>query len=232
MVENRKRARLDVEVRAVDVEFALVLAVGDEGERAQVSDRRLDALFFKRVELFRLGLELIGRDNGEPGLIEHRHPLGDEHCFGLDGGGLVESGFDAAAVGVAENDDVLYAQVQNRELDAGADAVELAADFIRRNEIGDVTSDEEFAGHGVENRLRVDTAVAAGDHHDFGALPVGGEFFVLVGVGHEDAVLEAAVAVRERLGEGGHFADISLDGRHGDGGATTCGQQDRVFYCV
>jgi len=102
--------------------------------------------FSSASELFRLGLELIGRDNGEPGLIEHRHPLGDEHCFVWIGGGTGRERFDAAAVGVAEKTMCFTRKFKTANSMPALTPWKLAADFIRRNEIGDVTSDEEFAG--------------------------------------------------------------------------------------
>ena len=105
---------------------------------------------------------------------------------------------------MTHHDHVPDAQVQHRKLDGGADAVELAARLVGRHEVRHVAHHEQLARHGGEDGLRIDAAVAAGDDHHLRILPVLGKLLILVGVGDEMAVLEAAEAVDEDFGEAGH----------------------------
>ena len=84
--------------------------------------------------------------------------------------------------------------------------MELAARLERRNEVGHVAHDEQLARHGIEDGFRIDAAVAARDQHDVGVLAVGRQFLVVIGVGREDAMLEAAVAVGKSVWEKSHGA--------------------------
>ena len=54
-------------------------------------------------------------------------------------------------------------ELGDRELKGGRDAVPAAAGFERRNEVGDVTHDENLAGICVEDRGRIRATVAARD---------------------------------------------------------------------
>ena len=153
------------------------------------------------------------RQHPKPRIVEHRHPARDELRFGLDGGALVEGGFDAAAAGVAHDDEMLDAQVEHGELDRRADAVELAARLVGRHQVGDVADDEQLARHGAEDRFGVDAAVAARDDHRLGRLPVGGQLLVLLGLGQEVPVVEAAEAVGEFFGKAAHGGVQCLSSR-------------------
>ena len=99
---------------------------------------------------------------------------------------------------------MLDAQVEHGELDRRADAVELAARLVGRHQVGDVADDEQLARHGAEDRFRVDAAVAAGDDHRFGRLPVGGQLLVFLRLGQEVPVMKAAEAIGEFFGEAAH----------------------------
>ena len=151
----------DVEVGAVQRQPALVLRIDDERERAQVADGGLDAFLLQRRQPLVLRRHLMRGEHLQAGVVEHRHPARDELRLGLNGGALVEGGFDAAAARVAHDDKVLDAQVEHGELDGRADAVELAAGLVGRHQIGDVAHDEQLARHGAEDRFRVDAAVAS-----------------------------------------------------------------------
>ena len=124
--------------------------------------------------------------------------------FRFDRRALVKGGLDPAATGMTHDDKTLDPQIHNRELDARADAVIFAARFKRRHEVGDIARHEQFARHRIENRFRIDTAIAARNNHDLGVLAVGGQLFILVGIGNKDAMLEAPVAVRQGFGEKRH----------------------------
>jgi hypothetical protein len=124
----------------------------------------------------------------------------------LNGGALVEGSCDATATGMAHDDEMLDAQVEDGKLDGRADAVELAARLIRRHQVGDVAHDEQFPRHGAEDRFWIDAAVAARDDHGLGCLPVGGKLLVFLGLREKMAVVEAAEAVGKFFGEAAHDA--------------------------
>jgi hypothetical protein len=115
---------------------------------------------------------------------------------------------------MSHNHEVAHAQVEHAELDSGANAVEVAAGLVGRNQVGDVADDEQLSRHGAENRLRVDAAVRAGDHHDLRILTEGRQLFVVVGVRDEVTVTEAAVANGEVVWEAAH----GLSHKSGGGG--------------
>ncbi len=73
---------------------------------------------------------------------------------------------DAAASGVAENDDMLNLEIAHRELDGGARAVQPGVGCMGRHEVRNVPHDEQFTGLGVGQKSGVDPAVGAGDHED------------------------------------------------------------------
>ncbi len=83
----------------------------------------------------------------------------------------LEQRFDAAAHGMAEDDDRPHLERPYREFDRGTDAVRLVVRPVRRHQIGDVADDEQFAGGGIEDHLGVGAAVRAGDHQGTGLLP-------------------------------------------------------------
>ena len=114
---------------------------------------------------------------------------------------------DAPAARMAHDDNVLHTQIQGRELKRCRNAVKLAARFIWRNQICNVSGDEQLTWHCIENCFGIDAAVATGNDHDLRALPVSGEFFVLISVGHENSVLKASITIRKCLGKERHAID-------------------------
>ena len=174
--------------------------------------------FSSACQLLVLRPGLMRGEHLQARVVEHRHPARDELRLGLNGGALVEGGFDAAAARVAHDDQVLDAQIEHGELDGRADAVELAAGLVGRHQVGDVAHDEQLARHGAEDRFRIDAAVAARDDHRLGVLPVGSQLLVLLGLRQEVPVMEAAEAVGKFFGEAAHgvfHAPV-------DGGARRC----------
>ena len=95
---------------------------------------------------------------------------------GDNGCDLVDKGADAAALRVAEHDDVFDAQHLHRIFQRRGDAVCVAVRLIDRHQIGDVAHHEQFAGAGVEDHLRRDAGIAAADHHHRGRLAALGQF--------------------------------------------------------
>jgi hypothetical protein len=83
---------------------------------------------------------------------------------------IIEGRGHAAALGVAQHEDGLNLEMDNGELDGGADAVKTRRFLERRRQIGDVAHDEELAWAGVENGGGIDAAVGAGDHQRSGRL--------------------------------------------------------------
>ena len=184
------------------------------GNVRRLRDGGLDAFLLQRLQLLAVRRDLMRGEHLQTRVVEHRHPARDELRLGLNGGALVEGGFDAAAAGMAHDDEVLDAQVEHGELDGRADAVELAARLVGRHQVGDVADDEQLARHGAEDRFRIDAAVAAGDDHRLGALPVGGQLLVFLGLRQEVPVMEAAEAVGEFFGEAAHGCAQCPSRRH------------------
>ena len=110
-------------------------------------------------------------------LDEHRHPLADEVARRqrLD---LVDEGADAAALRVAEHDDVFHPQHLDRIFQRRRDAVRAAVGLIDRHQIGDVAHHEQFAGAGIEDHLRRHPGIAAADHHHLRRLAALGQFAI------------------------------------------------------
>ena len=140
---------------------------------------------------------------------------------------------------MTHHDQVLDTQVQHRELDGGTDAVELAAGLVGRNQVRNVARNEQLAWHGAEDRLRVDAAVGAGDDHGVGRLPVGREFLVLLDIGKEVALFEAAEAVGEIFRKAAHCMPhpiLSLAGPLGrwlrGGELEFCRTRQRVLFPI
>src|SRR5690606_3830208 len=100
--------------------------------------------------------------------------------------------------------DMLDAQIKCRELKRGADAVVAACRLEWRYKISNVAHDEELARHGTKNRFRIDPAVAAAHNHNFRVLSVGGEHLVVIEMGGEMPIFEAAKPIRQMLGKHRH----------------------------
>ena len=133
-------------------------------------------------------------------LDEHRHPLADE-VAGRQRLDLVDEGADAAALRVAEHDDVFYAQNLNRVFQRRRHAVRAAVRLIDRHQIGDVAHHEQFAGAGIEDHLRRHPGIAAADHHHFGRLAALGQFAVARLFGRQPLRGEGPVALEQMLRE-------------------------------
>jgi hypothetical protein len=84
-----------------------------------------------------------------------------------------------------------------------------ASGLVGRHEVGDVADHEQLARHGREDRFGIDAAVAAGNDHDFGILPIGGKLLVVVGVGNEVAVLKTAKTIGQNFGKARHPGILS-----------------------
>ncbi len=80
---------------------------------------------------------------------------------------------DSAAMTVTQNHDVFDLQIQNRELDRRAHAVIHPAGLKRRNEVRDVTHDEEISWARRSNNRRIDARITASDDEGFRGLSRG-----------------------------------------------------------
>ncbi len=128
-----------------------------------------------------LGVDVGAERGGGADLVacrlDLRHPAADEGAMPLGGGVELagQRGGDAAAAGVAHDDDLLDLELGDGELDRRRRAVGRAVGLVGRDEIGDVAHDEHLAGCRIEDARRVDPAVGAGDDHDPGRLTDMGE---------------------------------------------------------
>jgi hypothetical protein len=80
---------------------------------------------------------------------------------------------DAAAIDVAEHDDVLYRERGHAVLQRCADAMLGAVDQVRRHQVGDVAHHEQIARLGVGQDCGIDPRIRAGDHHHLRLLLAG-----------------------------------------------------------
>jgi len=73
---------------------------------------------------------------------------------GDSGSMFIDEGADAAALRVAEHDDVFYLENPDRVFQSRRHAMGAAIGLIDRHQIGDVTDNEQLAGPGIEDHLR------------------------------------------------------------------------------
>jgi hypothetical protein len=129
---------------------------------------------------------------------DQRHPLADEIAR-RERLPVLGEGAHAAAMGMAEHDDVLDPQRADGEFERRGHAVIRAVGRIGRHQIGDVAHDEQLARPGVEDDFRRHPRVAAADDHDLGRLPALGQVAVAALLGRKPAGLERRIAVEQTL---------------------------------
>ena len=110
-----------------------------------------------------------------------------------------QDGLDGAAVGMATDNDVPHVQDLDRVLDRRRDAAGHRA--VRRHNVAHSAAQEHIAGLGLENQVRYDARVGAGDEEHVGLLAIG-EQAETVAVLREDVAAEAGVALKETLHRG------------------------------
>ena len=115
-----------------------------------------------------------------------------------------EQGADRAAVAVAADDDVLHPEHQRRELDAGRDAVEAAAELERRHQVADVADDEQVAGQRAGQQVGDDARVGAADEQRARALAFGDQALVVLAEHGEGFPAEPLETFDELLRHGGY----------------------------
>ena len=163
-------AGVDLEMPAVEGEGAGLDAFADPGEGHEVVEREGDGPLLAGAGLVcGRGVGQFAEDtiaglfgDGDPGADELEVVLGDAFAG--------QEGADAAAAGVADDDDVLDIEALDGELDVGADAGHDGLVAVGRDEVGDVADDEEVAGVGAHEHGGIDAGVAAGDDEGAGVL--------------------------------------------------------------
>ena len=90
------------------------------------------------------------------------------------------------------------------EFQRGGSGVIGAVGFIGRYQVGDIAHHKDISRLGAENGLRRCSGIAAGNDHDFGALPALGKRAVTSALPGKPVVLERTIAVQKRSGEIGH----------------------------
>jgi len=87
-----------------------------------------------------------------------------------------QRGADPAALTVAHDHDMLHVKPGDPEFDRRRRAMDAAGAVKRRHQIGNIAKGEHLAWSGIENRRRINPAVAAGDDHDRRILSMLGQF--------------------------------------------------------
>ena len=166
--ELEQLAFFDIKIDAEDGKIACLDRFFDEGEAVQVLDRGFDAFELAAVPK-RIGV--FGADLGERacfgGLCDLNPLLDEAACARFV---REEEGVNAAALTVAKHNDVFDFQVDDCELDRGADAMTTACGFKRRDEVAYVAYDEEIAGAGRRNEGGIDARIRASDDQSFRSL--------------------------------------------------------------
>lgn len=100
-------------------------------------------------------------------------PLRDGHPFADElaaRSGTAHQGVDAAALGVAEHNDVFDLERLHGEFQRGRHAGETAARLVGRYQVGHVTHDEYISGFRTHQQRRINAGVGTGNDRRLGAL--------------------------------------------------------------
>jgi len=147
------------------------------GESHHVLQAEFDRGVFQLAQIFLvimvfLRTEAFGRGR------DLRHPAADI-VAGRERLLLVGEGTDAAAMRVAQDDDMLDVKRLHAELQRRARAVLGAAVLlVGRDDVGDIAHDEKFARRGVEDHFGRDAGIDAADDHDLRMLALFGQGLV------------------------------------------------------
>ena len=128
------------------------------------------------------------------------HPVADE-IAGRQRLGVFGECLYAAALRMAQHDDVLDPERHDTELKRGGHTVGLRVRCIRRDQVCDVADNEELTRAGVENDLWRATGVAAADHHDLGRLPAVGKLAIAILLGAQAARKKCSIAIDQLAGK-------------------------------
>jgi hypothetical protein len=161
-------ARLELIDPGVQMDRAAGPAGGDGRQRLQVLD------LHEHVFLDRGHQEFVGREvavvlaNDLPRRLAMRQPA--LHRWHLGDDWRIEQGLDRPAVGVAADDNVLYAQPGDGKLDGGRLARRRRA--VRRDDVARVSQNKQIAGERMGEQIGIDTRVGTGDEQRLRLLAV------------------------------------------------------------
>ena len=160
----------------------------DPRERQQFVERKTHRLMLADILLL-LGRRRRARCRAGSAMRTHCPTKSD-----ISVGELSSERADAAAHGVAKDHDLAHLEQPNGEFDRGAYSVRLVVGAIGRHDIGDVADDEEFAGPGIENHLRIGAAVRTGNDQRARPLSEPAQGLETVAFGLPGAGAETAIA--------------------------------------
>jgi len=129
-----------------------------------------------------------------PRRLDVAEPFGGEGQAGEVG--LVEHGFEGAAVGVAADDDMADVEDFDGVFDGGGDAAGHGA--VGRANVARGAAEEHVARLGLEDEVGDDAGVSTGDEEDVGLLQFGEKVELVLHAG-EDFAAEFSVTVEEAL---------------------------------
>src|SRR3546814_90258 len=148
----------DVEMPAVQGELAALRAFAQPGEGHEVVERDLDG--FPLAKVLRCPGVAFGRRQGaRPRRRGDLHP--GRHEIVVMFFRVPQQRADAAALRMAEDDDVLDAHGAHGEFDGRAGAVKLGGRLVGRHQVGDVAGDDDVARRRAEDTLGVDPRIDA-----------------------------------------------------------------------
>jgi hypothetical protein len=169
LVEHAEFPLAHVDEPAVQLQPALLDTIAHAAEGHQVAQRKADGEAAAEVDP-RRRFEPAGGERHRARFLAKRHPQRQEAHRRRRLAIAAHQRPDAAALAVAEHDDVLHAQHHHRELERSAGAVVAPGLFVGRHQVGNVAHDEDVAWVTVEQDRRIDAGVAAGDHQHAGLL--------------------------------------------------------------
>ena len=194
-VISKDFAGLDLVDPGVQVDLLTGESGRDRGMRPEVVelDEHVDFDSGSLPGVFALQVLVVFTDDaaGRFGVVE---PIADrwESCrFGR-----VEKGGHRPAVGMAADDDVFDAEDGDRVFDAPF--LSAARRAVGRDDVAGIAKDEQLAGLGLGDEIRVDAGVGAGDEQGEGILPLR-QALEQMSLGTEDVGLKVVYAVDEPL---------------------------------
>jgi hypothetical protein len=171
-IEREQRTRRDAEIRSVKTELALLFALGNPWEGAQIGEtlddrgqgETLDVIGERRaVGSIRAAAVWIR-------LISFANEIARRKRLMASVGFAANEGAHPAAACVSHDHDVFDGQTHHPEFKCRRGAVQSIAGRVRRHEIGYVAHNKEFSRFGIEVDLRRYARIAASDQHDPGFL--------------------------------------------------------------
>ncbi len=146
---------VEIEIPAVALQAAGRDRIADEGEAHQVLKRYPDRRLLTG-HVTRFGVRMLSGQCHAACLLGDQHPRLDELTGAVAELDIAQQGADTAAMCMTHNDDMLYVQTADRELERGTGAMVTAACFAGRHEIRDVAHDKHVARIAVHDDRRID----------------------------------------------------------------------------